>query len=144
MKLGDPYAITDTLMSGTIYKNTITKDIAGFIPDGITTFYNKDGIIEETRTYKNAIEDGPSVQYYKNGKISFEGNISNGYWDGVWKGYYSNGKPRVENVWDKGKLMNVNYYYAPDGKKLDKGTLKDGNGTRITYGLDGKYKETAN
>ena len=43
------------------------------------------------------------------------------------------------------RLINVSEYYNYDGSaKLDPGTLKDGNGTRITYYINGQKESEGN
>ncbi|CAN0343794.1 unnamed protein product, partial [Chrysoparadoxa australica] len=45
---------------------------------------------------------------------------------------------KQEQRWSAGKLMNVTPFYTIRGEKKDPGTIKNGNGTLITYMADGK------
>ena len=50
-----------------------------------------------------------------------------------------------EEFWDNGRLLNVGNYATYEGKETrDKGTLKDGNGTRITYYVTGQKESEGN
>ena len=53
--------------------------------------------------------------------------------DGVDRYYHENGQIWIERIYDNGLLLNVIANYDSTGKKRDKGTLKDGNGTLNLY-----------
>ena len=56
--------------------------------------------------------------------------------------FYENGNPKVTLFYKNGSLMEVNSYFDKDGNKLDKGTLKNGNGTLKEYDENGKLLNT--
>jgi antitoxin component YwqK of YwqJK toxin-antitoxin module len=62
-----------------------------------------------------------------------------GFENGIWGLFYDNKNLTQEEFWDNGRLLDVGDYFAFDGiQKLNKGTLKEGNGTRMTYYVSGK------
>jgi len=87
---------------------------------------------ERNRYYSNR-HDGEWKFYNKLGKIVEIGNYKSDKKDGKWTSYYDNGNIKKEQVWKKGKLMEVLSYMDEKGNILDKGTLKFGNGTVKEY-----------
>jgi hypothetical protein len=68
-----------------------------------------------------------------------------GFEDGKWGLFYDNKQLTQEEEWDNGRLMNVGNYFSFDGAQtLEKGTIKDGNGVRITYYVSGKQESEGN
>ena len=75
---------------------------------------------------------GKFIWYYKNGKNQMEKE----YKDNVItheKIWYDTGNLWTERSYIDGKLHNVLSLYDPNGKLLNHGTLKDGNGSLFTY-----------
>jgi antitoxin component YwqK of YwqJK toxin-antitoxin module len=91
-------------------------------------------------------EVGPWKEYHKNGKLASEGSYDRGLEDGIWKNYWDNGQFMQEEVWDKGRLVTTGELTSKTGKKLLRGSMKDGNGTRKSYhdneklSAEGPYK----
>ena len=59
--------------------------------------------------------------------------------------FYDNKQLTQDEFWTNGRLINIGDYNSYDGTKtLDKGSLKDGNGIRITYYIDGTKESEGN
>ena len=85
------------------------------------------------------------VYYYDGCKLKSVGAYKLKFEDGIKGLFYDNKKLTQEEYWDSGRLINVSDYNTIDGSKtLDKGTLKDGNGTRITYYVSGRKESEGN
>lgn len=83
---------------------------------------------------------GTFVWYHKNGKNQME----KVYKDNVVtheKIWYNTGNLWTERSYIDGKLHNVLSLYDSKGKPLNHGTLKDGNGSLLTYNLTGSKVE---
>lgn len=100
-----------------------------------------DAVVETSSHYGNR-ENGEWKFYNENGKMIEIGNYLNDGKDGKWIYYYDNGQLKKEQVWKKGKLMEVTTYFDENGKPLDRGTLKSGSGTVKEYEPDGKFIST--
>src|SRR5690606_14462946 len=99
---------------------------------------NKIGILIAEGEYLLGMEDGQWFYYYDGGQLKSVGTYQLGFENGIWGLFYDNKQLTQEEFWDQGLLKNIGEYSSYDGStKLDKGTLKDGNGTRITYYVTG-------
>ncbi|MES2763198.1 MAG: hypothetical protein V4677_13380 [Bacteroidota bacterium] len=121
-------------------------------PEGIVYYYNSNGKIKSTYSYKNGEWDGPYTYYNDMGELTSIGNNKNGqrhgdsyeYWSngqlrrlehyvmgtatGPYKRYYSNGQIEIEGKYD----------YAGEFKGYDGGYQV---GKWCSYYEDGKIKE---
>jgi antitoxin component YwqK of YwqJK toxin-antitoxin module len=61
------------------------------------------------------------------------GAYVNGKEDKLWSSYYPNKQLQQEEEWNKGHLIKIGDYFAMDGRELNKGTFRGGDGSRITY-----------
>lgn len=112
--------------------------------EGVLTHYYNDG----TYTKINLVEgkkEGKTTHYFKSDSIKgvqdYSGDKLNG--DELW--YYENGQLRYHKYHEDGKLMELIATYDKEGKEVDKGTLKDGNGTRFCYKEeDGSFDKIQN
>lgn len=101
---------------------------------GLWKYFNKIGILVAEGEYNLGMEIGQWFYYYDGGQLKSVGSYKLGFEDGIWGLFYDNKQLTQEEYWENGRLQNVGDYLSFDGqRKLDKGTLKDGNGTRITY-----------
>src|SRR5690606_11208171 len=97
-------------------------------------YFNQIGILVAEGEYKLGSEHGQWVYYYDGGQLKSIGSYLLGLEDGTWGLFYDNKQLTQEERWSSGRLMEVTAYNNYDGTKtLDPGTLKAGNGTRITY-----------
>lgn len=120
-----------TLFSIGEYKNDLKT--------GLWKYFNKISILVAEGEYTLGSENGQWFYYYDGGQLKSVGSYFLGFEDGIWGLFYDNKQLTQEETWSNGRLMNVGEYYSYDGTQiLDKGTLKDGEGTRITYYITGK------
>ncbi|MBN3583527.1 hypothetical protein JYB64_14095 [Algoriphagus aestuarii] len=102
-------------------------------------YFNKIGILIAEGKFNLGLEEGQWFYYYDGGQLKSVGSYKLGLEDGIWGLFYDNKKLTQEEFWDSGKLLNVGNYLSYDGNSTyEKGTLKDGNGTRLTYYVTGK------
>ena len=163
VKIGNFYEITDSWITGEIQMRGMSEDIAGnkkvmaykyyykngniesevvFVDNkkhGVEKTYFEDGKLKESITWVNGVQEGETKSYDDDGGY-FTGSYKNGKFDGLWKGFYPDGSPKVENLWQEGRLIEVRFYNSPTGTPLDKGTLINGSGTRKTYNNQGKLE----
>lgn len=101
---------------------------------GLWKYFNKVGILIAEGEYSLGMEIGQWFYYYDGGQLKSVGSYNLGFEDGIWGLFYDNKQLTQEEYWENGRLQNVGDFFSYNGQtKLDKGTLKDGNGTRITY-----------
>ena len=115
-----------------VYLNKDDKNIK------IESFFTKEG--------QQLIENGFGTYkvYYDNGSLSFTIDYKNGQRDGIATWYYENGKVSTKAIYKSGGKDHTGLRweviegYDQNGNLLDLGTLKNGNGTWITYNQYGK------
>jgi uncharacterized protein len=112
---------------------------------GLWKYFNKIGILIAEGEYSLGLENGQWFYYYDGGQLKSVGSYFLGFEDGLWGLFYDNKQLTQEESWSNGRLLNVGDYFSYDGSKtLDKGTLKDGNGTRNTYYVTGTIESQGN
>ncbi|MEI7597473.1 MAG: hypothetical protein WCK02_17125 [Bacteroidota bacterium] len=133
------------------YENGDTSIIRNFINgkrDGRFVSYDEKKRIEYINNYKNDLQEGESISYNTKKKflskekryISEIENYKNGQLEGTCKSFYDNNKIEYEIIFKNNLPFTSVAAYSAKGKKLDAGTLKDGNGTFNRYYSDGKLK----
>lgn len=92
--------------------------------------------------------NGEFRAFHSNGKVSIAVVIKNGSRDGIATWYYDNGQIEQAVMYqydDKstpiGKRIEILSSFHKDGRVREKGTLKNGNGTWITYNDKGEISE---
>lgn len=99
--------------------------------------YDKNGQLESIEKYEN--ENVVELQeYYKNGKLK---HITKYHKNGEFAGmseYYKNGQLKAVAKYHNGRLTDIISYFDNRGNKLNKGTIKNGNGTVNNYDETGK------
>lgn len=106
---------------------------------GLWKYFNKVGVLVAEGEYILGMEDKQWFYYYDGGQLKSVGGYKLGFEDGIWGLFYDNKQLTQEEFWDNGRLENIGDYFSYDGtSKLEKGTLKNGNGTRITYYVSGQ------
>lgn len=103
--------------------------------EGEWFLYDKKEQLLGKTSFKDNREHGSYVYYHKTGKIEAEGTYVNGVLVGTAKKYFTNGQLHRAVKYEKGKIYNVLSFFNKKGKKLDHGTLKEGNGTLKKYDL---------
>jgi antitoxin component YwqK of YwqJK toxin-antitoxin module len=94
-----------------------------------------------TKLIINILDGKPHGAYqtfFPNGKLEQEWNYQHGQAHGRYQYYYESGQIWIEKEYKDNLLWNVSFSYDSAGKSLDKGTLKDGNGTVRYYDEKGK------
>lgn len=107
-------------------------------------YYYDNGQVKRIGNYINGELDGEWKYYYDNGQLEQFGNYINGKADGEWKIFHKNGNPFQVRSWENDKLIDIYTSLDANGKPLNKGTIANGNGTRIIYDNEGKIKKTEN
>lgn len=96
------------------------------------------GQLKQTGSYVNGnVKDGEWISYYENGKTESVENYKNDLIEGNYQYFHDNGQLWTERIYKQGKLWNVISNFSRGGKRLDKGTIKDGNGTVRIYNGEG-------
>lgn len=127
------------------YKNGKLKYYRLYIKRGVGTvptkikYYYPNGIL---RIDDKSFTTGEWTEYYENGIIKTKGNNKNGVPNGKWERYYDNGQLSQSFSRNNNKIINIFSCFDKNGNKLDKGTLKDGNGTIIMYDENGNITKT--
>jgi len=98
---------------------------------------NVDGGIELITRSAYGKLNGEWKFYNEDGKCIETGNYRDDEKDGTWTYYYTNGQLNKVQIMDEGKLMEVVSYFDNKGTPLDRGTLKNGDGTVKEYSLEG-------
>ncbi|MCH7411201.1 hypothetical protein MM239_17525 [Belliella sp. DSM 111904] len=115
------------------------------LKNGLWKYFNKIGILIAEGEYNLGSEHGQWFYYYDGGQLKSVGSYFFGFEEGTWGLFYDNKNLNQEEFWSNGRLNNIGDYFAYNGNQtLDKGTLKDGNGTRITYYVSGKKESEGN
>jgi len=125
------------------YENETIKKIYFFQNNGqITGNWNEYYNNGKLKKFRDTIT-GEWREYYENGNIKNSGIFPlNGLPTGEWIYYHNNGKLYQTQILSDGLRMEIVNCFDGNGKILDKGTLKNGNGTIKRYNIDGKLIET--
>lgn len=158
------YFYTDgTLQSkGKTYWDKYKKDD---IKTGLWQFYYKNGQLKEENKFKDGkliklvnrfLEDGKQtikngtgyyIDLYKNGKEECSITMINGVRNGLATWYFKNGNIQQQALYAprgndyQGLRMEIIQVNDINDEPLDKGTLKNGNGTWKSYDANGKLTE---
>lgn len=102
-----------------------------------------DAVVEAAAdaSYGNYYGNRPNGEwkfYNQKGNVIEIGNFINDRKEGKWISYYDNGQLKKEQVWKDNKLMEVLSYFDQNGKALDAGTLKSGNGVVNEYDAENR------
>ncbi|GAB2994847.1 hypothetical protein GCM10027284_11810 [Cyclobacterium sediminis] len=115
------------------------------LKSGLWKYFNKIGILVAEGKYQLGNEHGQWFYYYDGGQLKSVGSYLLGQEDGIWGLFYDNKQLTQEETWDFGRLLNISEYNNYNGSKtLNPGTLRDGNGTRITYYINGAKESEGN
>ena len=106
-------------------------------------FYTEDGKLAELLNFKDNKENGEYITYHTKGTISGKGHYNNGKLNGLAKKFFENQQLHRAIEYKDGMVFNVKEFYDVNGKEIDCGSLKDGNGTLKVYDLaSGAFLET--
>lgn len=84
--------------------------------------------------------NGKCVYFHKDGSISDVYMYKKGKLNGISTSYYEEGGVRHVVEYKNDNLWNVIEYYDLQGNKLDFGTLNNGTGELMVYGITGKLR----
>lgn len=88
------------------YSTNKEKDIF----NGIVTWYNENGNIQYSRTYKNGIQDGEESSYFKDGTLQSKGIIKQRqYWQGTFP-TTGNNRYKVQEYHQGSRVAKYSYY----------------------------------
>ena len=121
--------------SKSYFGRTIYQFVNGYAVRSKT--WSKDGQKKSERNYKKGLWHGLSTWWYENGQKKREQNYKYGMFDGPPNEWYENGQKKEELNYKDGKLSFAKVW-LPDGKECPESKVIDGNGTLITYSLEGK------
>lgn len=148
----------------TYYKSGKLSGESIFLNDyfnGDILSYYSTGELRTKALYVNGYAEGVHFSYYKNGVVNKKWIFSNGKQEGLTQIFYPNGAIQEEDFYVNDEVTDYKYYYQsgqlwvhreykneviyniyelndPNGKPMDFGTLKDGNGTILFYTEQGK------
>jgi len=123
--------------------------------------FNTNGQIESIKNFSNGKLNGLWKVHYSTGIVitkNYKDDRLHGEWNsckengdcfeigyykydekhGNWIYFYDNEQIKKEQLWKENKLMEVISYFDEKGILLDKGTVKEGNGTVKEYYADGE------
>ncbi|MCF8366266.1 MAG: energy transducer TonB [Bacteroidales bacterium] len=102
-----------------------TDSIFGFFENGFPA----------VKVWKFPDGSGKILTYYDNGKLKEEQPTQNGKPHGLYKVYFKNGQLHREALYDNAGLRSVISTFDMEGKPVDGGSLKDGEGNLVSYYL---------
>ncbi|MBC7412280.1 MAG: hypothetical protein H7331_07490 [Bacteroidia bacterium] len=126
------------------YKNNVRKIEAqthkGKLQGKYVSYYPS-GKLQSIGHYKQNNIDSTQVVYFENGKIGATNNYIYGKKEGMETIYHQNGQLWSEKKYSNGNIVDMITLLDDTGKPLDKGTLKNGNGTVLYYTENGILSE---
>lgn len=127
-------------------QNTLLLDLSYNTADASKSYkaYYPDGSLKTEGKYVNDKQEGVWRDYYPNGSLGLAKSFSNGVMEGELKQLYPDGKVKVRLSFSNGLLWNLLEMNDINGQPLDGGTLKNGNGTFISYDDNGKLQQVQN
>ena len=107
-------------------------------------FSDETGKKRATIYFKDNERHGETIFFYSDGTThSSKGNYEKGNRVDKWISYHNNGKIYQQKAYSNDKLIEILFTYDGQGRELDIGSLKNGNGTVKEYSIDGEFiKET--
>lgn len=112
--------------------------------DGSYKSYYKNGQAACICAYRNGKCNGLQQIFSEDGKRSLSANYINGRREGIIEIFHSNGTIWTTRIYKDDRPWTVLSNFNSDGEMMEKGTLKDGEGTLYLYDENGKleYIET--
>ena len=105
--------------------------------------YFENGNIKTNLTYEKNKREGLFKLYYENGKLKSIGIIKSNVVVGEYEEYFDNGQLNIKIYFENdGRLNTILEYYDKNGNSLDKGTIKNGNGSFKKYDSDNNLVKT--
>lgn len=109
---------------------------------GKAEYYYESGLKSVEKNYNMDSVEGNLRMWFENGNLEFEANYINNTStpDGIATKYFENGLINYKVLTRQGRLLEVLECNNPQGKKLNCGTLRNGNGTYISYEFIGNVE----
>lgn len=101
-------------------------------------YYETTGSKKKVGNFDGESKVGLWQIFRESGELEAEYTYINNKVEGIWKYYHKNGNLWSEILYKNGKYDEVLSNYDINGKEREKGTLKGGNGTIITYTEEGE------
>ncbi len=128
------------------YPNGTNKELGFYSNDqkqGKWRFFSEEGNLETSGKFSYDKKIGLWKYFHKNGQVASMGKLEeNELNHGEWKHFHENGQLFKVVTHDNGKLLNVEEYFAKDGKPLEVGSFIDGNGTLHFYTEEGTFSHS--
>lgn len=99
----------------------------------LITEYYPNGKLKLTGTTLKGKMHGTVKSYYENGNPQCICHLVNGKPDSIQIQHFDNGQIWTERLYHKGKLWEVFSNFNMQGVAMNKGTLREGNGTLLLY-----------
>ena len=106
-----------------------SREYKNDVRNGESKRYNADGKLIRKEIYENDKRHGPMEDYYPSGKIQEKGTLHNGSLHGVHQEFYTNGKMKSETTYEEGyqtgpfKRWNENGQLESEGERVRSGNL---------------------
>lgn len=107
-------------------------------------YYDKEGNLIAIGKYVNDEKVDVWKSFYESGKLKAIVNYLDGKKNGEWKEYHSNGKLSLHLLMKNDKFYEIINIYDSNGKSIEKGSLKNGNGTVYIYDADANLLKVYN
>ena len=127
-------------MSGEWYDNGKPRSEGNFEGDletGLWKFWFDNGTLQAEGKFESGRPSGFWQTWFGNGRLASSGTYGVGGEEGRWSFFYPNGQLKGQEIWKKGRLMEVEKCLSTKGKKMPYGQLKEGTGRIKTYSLEG-------
>lgn len=137
-ELAQKYFLVENIVQSThiiFFKSGNIKSKVNYIDnlrEGVEVKFYENGNMRQKRFYINDNLEGDSEIFYPSGKVQELAIYDKNKVKQI-KYYYESGQLWVSKVYQDEKYYNVLELYDSEGKPLDFGTLKDGNGTVKYY-----------
>lgn len=127
-------------------QNVLAMEISYNDSDGSKSYkaYYPGGSLYEEGRLINDKQEGVWNQYYEDGALGIVKNFTNGVINGEFKQLYPNGNVKLRLDFLNGRIWNVIEMRDINGNSLDSGSLKNGNGTLISYDDNGNLQQVQN
>ena len=144
---------------GSYYKDEFGETT---LKHGKWKYFDREGAIEEERTYYKDMLHGRTIMLYPNGKPRQEGYFYLDHQDSIYREWYETGRLSVEGNYKMNEPIGKWFYFYRDGRKkseeetrngvnyllnfwmpdsLNSHTVIDGNGEMMTFYTTGALKE---
>jgi antitoxin component YwqK of YwqJK toxin-antitoxin module len=118
------------------YQNGTTEMVGQYregMPHGKQEAWYSNGNRKWVESYEHGVRMGPDSSFYENGSLEATASYREGLADGKWIFYHRDGAVWTEREYAAGRLMSVGFIQSKEGRQLEVGSFKDGNGWLRIY-----------